>query len=423
MTNEKPAGHNWAGNVQFTAPRIAHPTSVNELAELVRGAAHVRAVGSRHTFTPLADSAELMVSTEAMPAEVTVDANARTASVAGGMRYAEVARELHARGWALKAMASLPHITVAGAIATGTHGSGDAVGSLASAVTALEMVRSDGELATVRRGDPDFAGAVVALGALGVVTRVELEVESTYGMTQVVDRGLPWQVALADLDAVFGSADSVSMFTTWADPERVDQVWRKTRGDRVPDALPGAVRAAEPGHPLPGGPAENCTDQTGEPGPWFERLPHFRSEFTPSNGDELQSEYFVPRDRAAEAIAAVRALAAIPGVGDELRRLLFVSELRSIRADDLWLSGAYARDVVGIHFTWRRDEPAVRALLTHLEAVLAPFDARPHWGKVFTLDAAALAALYPRFADFAALRERWDPRGIFRNAQLTGWGF
>lgn len=423
MTNEKPAGHNWAGNVQFTAPRIAHPTSVNELAELVRGAAHVRAVGSRHTFTPLADSAELMVSTEAMPAEVTVDANARTASVAGGMRYAEVARELHARGWALKAMASLPHITVAGAIATGTHGSGDAVGSLASAVTALEMVRSDGELATVRRGDPDFAGAVVALGALGVVTRVELEVESTYGMTQVVDRGLPWQVALADLDAVFGSADSVSMFTTWADPERVDQVWRKTRGDRVPDALPGAVRAAEPGHPLPGGPAENCTDQTGEPGPWFERLPHFRAEFTPSNGDELQSEYFVPRDRAAEAIAAVRALAAIPGVGDELRRLLFVSELRSIRADDLWLSGAYARDVVGIHFTWRRDEPAVRALLTHLEAVLAPFDARPHWGKVFTLDAAALAALYPRFADFAALRERWDPRGIFRNAQLTGWGF
>ena len=422
-TTSSPAGHNWAGNVRFTAPRIAHPTSVDELAELVRAAAHVRAVGSRHTFTALADSAELMVSTEALPAEVTVDADARTASVSGGMRYAEVARELHARGWALRAMASLPHITVAGAIATGTHGSGDAVGSLASAVTALDVVRSDGSLVTVRRGDADFAGAVVALGALGVVTRVELAVEPTYGMTQVVDRGLPWESALADLDAVFGSADSVSMFTTWADPERVDQVWRKTRGAEVPEPLPGSVRAGEPGHPLPGGPAENCTDQTGEPGPWFERLPHFRAEFTPSNGDELQSEYFVPRDRAAEAIAAVRALAASPGVGDELRRLLFVSELRSIRADELWLSGACGHDVVGIHFTWRRDEPAVRALLPQLEATLAPFGARPHWGKVFTLAADELAALYPRWADFAELRARWDARGAFRNAQLESWGF
>jgi len=422
VTESTAAGRNWAGNIAFSAPRIAHPASIDELAELVRTATHVRAVGSRHTFTALADSAELMVSTEALPAVVTVDANARTASVSAGMRYAELARALEAQGWALGAMASLPHITVAGAIATGTHGSGDAAGSLASAVTALDVVRADGSLVTLRRGDDDFPGAVVALGALGVVTRVELEVEPRYDMTQIVDRGLPWHSALADLDAVMGSADSVSLFTTWTDVERVDQVWRKTRGTVAPGLLPGAALASQPGHPLDGEPAENCTDQTGAPGPWHERLPHFRAEFTPSNGEELQSEYFVPRDRAVDALEAMRALARDGQNGARLAALLYVSEIRSIRADELWLSGAYGRDTIGIHFTWRRDEPAVRALLPHIEAALAPFDARPHWGKVFTLDAPTLASRYPRFADFGALRERWDPRGVFRNAQLAAWG-
>ena len=416
MSAPTSAGRNWAGNISFTAPRIAHPTSVDELADLVRTATSVRAVGSRHTFTALADSAELMVSTEALPAEVTVDENARTASVSGGMRYAEVARALDAVGWALGAMASLPHITVAGAIATGTHGSGDAAGSLASAVTALDVVRADGSLVTLRRADADFAGAVVALGAPGVVTRVELEVEPSYTMTQVVDRGLPWETALDNLDAVMGSADSVSMFTTWVDPARIDQVWRKTRGSLAPPALDGATRAGVPGHPLDGEPAENCTDQTGAPGPWHERLPHFRAEFTPSNGDELQSEYFVPRDRAVDALRAMRA------IGPELASLLFVSEIRSIHADDLWLSGAYGRDTIGIHFTWRPDMAGVRAVLPRIEAALAPFDARPHWGKVFTLDAHTLASRWPRFADAAALRRQFDPDRVFRNAQLAAWG-
>lgn len=410
------AGTNWAGNVAFIAPRLVAPTSLEELAELVREASSVRAVGSRHTFSALADSDDLMVSVEALGGEVTVHAERGTASVPAGMRYAEAARALDAAGWALGAMASLPHITVAGAVATGTHGSGDAVGSLADAVVALDILRSDGSLVTVRRGDADFAGAVVALGALGVVTSVELAVEPRYVMTQVVDRGLPWDAALADLDAVMGSADSVSLFTTWADPERIDQVWRKSRGEVVPEALPGAYRAGEPGHPLDGGPAENCTDQTGVPGPWFERLPHFRAEFTPSNGEELQSEFFVPRAVAAEAIRAVRAL------GPSLQELLFVSEIRSIRADELWLSGAYGRDTIGIHFTWRRDEPAVRALVSTIDAALAPFEARPHWGKVFTADPALLAGVYPRWSDFAELRSRWDPRGAFRNAQLAAWG-
>ena len=417
MSTPPAAGRNWAGNVTFRAPRFAAPTTLDALIELVGAARAVRAVGSRHTFSALADSDDLLVSVEAIPGAVTVHAERGTASVPAGMRYAEAARQLDAAGWALGAMASLPHITVAGAIATGTHGSGDAAGSLSDAVVALDILRADGELVTVHRGDDDLAGAVVALGALGVVTRVELSVEPSYRMTQVVDRGLAWDAALDDLDAVMGSADSVSLFTRWADPERIDQVWRKTRGETAPAPLSGAHRAGKAGHPLPDGPAENCTDQTGAAGPWFERLPHFRAEFTPSHGEELQSEFFVPRDRAVEAIQAVRTL------GPQLQPLLYVSEIRSIRADELWLSGAYGRDTIGIHFTWRRDEPAVRALVRVIEAALAPFDARPHWGKVLTADPAALANAYPRWADFAALRERWDPRGVFRNAQLAAWGF
>ena len=416
MSTPPVTGRNWAGNVAFHAPRFAAPTSLDELVALVTEARRVRVVGSRHSFSALADSDELMLSVEEMPGEVTVHAQRGTASIPGGMRYAEAARQLDAAGRALGAMASLPHITVAGAIATGTHGSGDDAGSLADAVVALDVLRADGELVTVSRGDDDVAGAVVALGALGVVTRVELAVERSYRMTQVVDRALAWDASLDDLDAVMGSADSVSVFTRWGDPQRIDQVWRKTRGEAAPAPLSGAQRASGPAHPLPGGPAENCTDQSGAAGPWFERLPHFRAEFTPSHGEELQSEFFVPRDRAVEAIQAVRAL------GPQLQALLYVSEIRSIRADELWLSGAYERDTIGIHFTWQRDEPAVRALVPTIEAALAPFDARPHWGKVFTADPVAHAELYPRWADFAALRERWDPRGVFHNAQLAAWG-
>jgi len=415
------AGRNWAGNVAFSAPRFAEPTSLVELAELIAGAASVRAVGSRHSFTRLADSDDLMVSVAALPGALEIDTDRRIASVPAGWRYAELARALDARGWALGAMASLPHISVAGAIATGTHGSGDAVGSLASAVVGLELVCADGRIDTVRRGAPGFAGSVVALGMLGVVTRVELTIEPSYAMTQVVDRALPWRDALADLDAVMASAESVSLFTRWDDPHRIDQVWRTSRVTAgraaAPEPLPGAVRAAEALHPLSGLSAESCTDQTGEPGPWFERLPHFRAQFTPSHGDELQSEYFVPRDRAVEALEVMRE------IGPSIAPLLLVSEIRSIRADDLWLSGAFGTDVIGIHFTWMPDEPAVRAALPGIESALAPFGARPHWGKVFEVDAHALAARYPRWEAFAELRQRVDPGGVFRNAQLARWGF
>ncbi len=418
------AARNWAGNVEFAAPRFAEPTSIDELAGLVSSARAVRAVGSRHSFTRIADSDDLMVSVAALPGELHVDAERRVASVPAGWRYAELARALDAQGWALGAMASLPHISVAGAVATGTHGSGDAAGSLASAVVGLEIVRADGELVRIARGDEGFDGAVVSLGMLGVVTRVELEVEPAYAMTQVVDRGLGWQTALDDLDAVMGSATSVSLFTNWRDARRIDQVWRKSRvpHDAVgaaaepPPPLPGAVRAAPGQHPLEGESGESCTDQSGAVGQWFERLPHFRAEFTPSHGEELQSEFFVPRARAVDALETMRRIG--PGIAD----LLFVSEIRSIRADDLWLSGAYGHDAIGIHCTWKPLEAEVRAALPALEDALGEFGARPHWGKVFTTNADQLAGRYPRWREFVELRQQWDPRGVFRNAVVRSWG-
>lgn len=419
------AGGNWAGNIHFDAPRFAEPTSVDELSTLVKGASSVRAVGTRHSFTRIADSVDLMVSVAALPGGLHIDADRAVASVPGGWRYARLARELDVRGWALGAMASLPHISVAGAIATGSHGSGDTTGSIASAVVALELVRADGELVRIARGDDGFDGSVVSLGMLGIVTRVELQIEPAYAMTQVVDRGLDWEAALADLDAVLGSATSVSLFTNWRDARRIDQVWRKSRvpfadaGTALhpPPPLPGTVRATTAQHPLQGESGESCTDQSGAAGPWFERLPHFRAEFTPSHGDELQSEFFVPRARAVEALESMRR------IGPTIADLLFVSEIRSVRADELWLSGAHGGDVVGIHFTWKPMEPEVRAALPAIEEALSEYGARPHWGKVFTMGAEQLTGSYPRWKDFAELRAQWDPRGVFCNTLVRAWGF
>ena len=159
-------------------------------------------------------------------------------------------------------------------------------------------------------------------------------------------------------------------------------------------------------------PADYATQQGGVPGPWNERLPHFRLEFTPSNGDELQSEYFVPRERAAEAFELLRAL------GNQFAPVIQVSEVRTIAADDLWLSPSQGRDTVALHFTWIQDEAAVRPVVAALEDALDPLDARPHWGKVFAADAGTLAQRYPKVADFIALAAKYDPNGKFRNPYL-----
>jgi xylitol oxidase len=393
---------NWAGSHAYRARGLATPGSVAELQELVARTGRIKALGSRHSFSDLADTDGLQVSLERLPRTIEVDGD--VVRVPGGLRYGTLAVEMLTHRLALGNLASLPHISVAGAVATGTHGSGLANGSLATAVRAIELVTGTGEL--IRLRGADLAGAVVNVGVLGIVTSLDLAVEPSYDVTQVVHEGLTWPALLDRLEEILGAAYSVSVFTLWRD-EEVGQVWVKSRGE-APE-IPGAHPAGEQRHMISGMAIENTTPQLGIPGPWHERLPHFRMGFLPSAGEELQSEYLVPLSRAREALVAVR------GLGEAMADALYVTELRTVAADDLWLSGAYGEDALAIHFTWRRDLALVGSLAARLEQRLLPLGARPHWGKVFAAGAGELAPLYPRWSDFLALARRLDPDGRFRN--------
>ncbi|MGX5680168.1 FAD-binding protein [Schumannella luteola] len=407
-------GFNWSGHHEFRAHTVHRPRSLDELQEVVARAPRIRALGSRHSFSDIADSTEL-VSLEGMPAAIRIDGESETVSLSGGVRYGDLGPVLQSAGWALRNLASLPHISVAGSIATGTHGSGDRNGTLSRAVSSIEYVLADGSLRTISPVDDDFDGAVVALGALGVVHRITLDLEPTFDVRQDVYEGLTWSSLLDNLDGVFSRAYSVSVFTNWTGDD-VGRVWLKSViGERKPpQSLFGASPVLAPRHPLADMPTENTTQQGGVPGPWIDRLPHFRLEFTPSNGDELQSEYLVPRRHAADALLAVRSLA------DRIAPLLHVTELRTMAADSLWLSGAYETDALGIHFTWKKQPDLVLPLLPVIEEALAPFDARPHWGKLFH---DVRRELYPRLSDFVDLAGRMDPSGKFRNEFLDRFVF
>lgn len=406
---------NWAGNVRFAAARVHAPASSDELQALVARSNSLRVLGSGHSFNHIADTPADLVSVAALPPTVEIDQNRLTATVSAGLRYGEVASQLHAAGFALRNLGSLPHICVAGACATGTHGSGTTNGGLATSVNWIEFVAADGEIHQLDRTDDAamFAGSVVALGCLGVVTRMALDIVPTFDVAQSVYDNLPGDQLLRHFDEIVETAYSVSLFTTWRS-SLIDQVWLKRRVDEGARAAlgprwMGATIADAPRHPIAAMPAINCTAQLGEAGPWHERLPHFRLEFTPSAGDELQSEYLLPREFAAEAYGALSEIA------DRIAPILQISEIRTIAADTLWLSPSYGRESVAFHFTWINDDAAVRPVLAAIEERLAPFGARPHWGKVFTTDPEAVRALYPRIGDFEELMRRFDPAGKFRN--------
>jgi xylitol oxidase len=404
---------NWAGNYRYRAQTLHRPSTLEEVQETVARAPRMRAIGSRHSFTEIADSGEL-VTLDGLPAEVEIDRGVRTVSFNAGMRYGTLAEILKREQLALANLASLPHISVAGAVATATHGSGDGNPSLASAVAGLELVKAEGELMRARRGDAGFDGLVVGLGALGVITRVTLDVEPAYEVSQRVFLGLSRQAVLEHFDEITAAGYSVSLFTLWG--EDAGNVWVKRRvgaaDPRDPENLFGALSARSESHPIPGLDPINATPQLGVSGLWSERLPHFRMGFTPSSGDEIQSEYLIPRPRALAGIEAVRRLAAV------VSPLLQVSEIRTIAADDLWMSPQFGIDTIAIHFTWLRRQRDVERALGELESALLPLGARPHWGKLFLAGADVIAGRYERHRDFVELAERLDPRGKFRNPWL-----
>ncbi|HVG95902.1 MAG TPA: D-arabinono-1,4-lactone oxidase [Chloroflexota bacterium] len=406
---------NWAGNITYGASRLLQPERTEDVQQIVREGGKLKVLGARHSFSDVADSRGTLLSLDRMPQEVTVDAGRRSATVSAALRYGQLCRALDAEGLAVHNTASLPHISVAGACSTATHGSGDGNGNLATAVSGIELVLADGSLVTLTREADGaiFPGAVVALGGLGVVTRVTLDVVPAFAMRQYVYEWLPLAELEAHFDEVTASAYSVSLFTDWQ-TERINQVWLKALDSAgpAPAGLFGAVPATTKLHPLVAISPEACTPQLGAPGPWYDRLPHFRIEFTPSSGEELQSEYFVPRRHA------VAALRAVYGLRRELAPLLQIAEVRTIAADDLWLSPCYGQACVAFHFTWIKDWPGVGRLLPRVEDALAPFDARPHWGKLFTVSPQRLGALYPRLPDFRDLLRTYDPQGTFRNPYL-----
>ncbi|OQQ18955.1 FAD-binding protein [Streptomyces sp. M41(2017)] len=400
---------NWAGNITYAAEELHRPASLDALRALVARSPRVRVLGSGHSFNRIAEPGAdgVLLSLAALPPAIDVDTAARTVRVSGGVRYAELAGAVHAKGFALHNMASLPHISVAGSVATGTHGSGVANGSLASAVREIELVTADGSASVIGRGDDRFDGAVTALGALGVVTALTLDVEPDFEVSQHVFTELPLEGL--DFEAVAASAYSVSLFTDWKRPG-FRQVWLKRRTDRPLPDFPWAEPATEAMHPVPGMPARNCTRQFGVPGPWHERLPHFRAEFTPSSGSELQSEYLLAR---SDALAALHALDAIRGT---IAPLLQICEVRTVAADRQWLSPAYGRDTVALHFTWVDDTEAVLPVVRSVERALEPFAPRPHWGKVFAVPPRILRERYARMTDFRTLVDGLDPAGTFTNA-------
>lgn len=404
---------NWAGNVEFTSHEVARPTTIDELRRIVAGAPgrRLHAIGSRHSFNRVADGRDLLVDVSAIDTPIEVDGE--LAWCGAGVRYGELTEVLDRKGRALHNLPSLPHVTVGGAVATATHGSGAANPALSAAVVAVELVTATGDLAAIdaRSGGDDLAGCVVALGALGVVTRLALRTEPSFEVAQTVYESLPVATATAHLDELMSMAYSVSLFTDWRD-DTIDQVWVKRRTGTREGVLPswfGATPALAERHPLPGVAADACTSQIGRAGPWHTRLPHFRLDHTPSHGDELQTEYFVPFEHGPDAMTAMTAL------GDRLAPLLLVSEVRAVAADEHWLSPMSRGPQLAIHLTWRNDPAGVAALLPEIEAALDAWRPLPHWGKLSAMPASTIGARLRGVERFGQLAHRLDPDGTFRN--------
>ena len=414
---------NWAGNYTYRAAQIHQPETVEQIQELVMRGHKLKALGTRHSFNDIADAPEDLISIERFDKIVALDRERRTVTVEAGVRYGDLARWLHGEGFALHNLASLPHISVAGACATATHGSGDRNGNLATAVSAMELVTGSGEVLILSREQDreQLEGAIVGLGGLGVITKLTLDVSPTFQMQQDVYENLPLAELEEHYDKLTSDSYSVSLFTDWRN-STINQVWLKRL---VPDGISikaeqevfGARLATNQLHPIGGISAENCTEQMGVCGPWFERLPHFRMEFTPSSGEELQSEYFVHRQHA------FRALRAIDQLREYIAPLLLISEVRTIAADNLWMSPCYKRESVAIHFTWKQEWEGVRNVLPRIEATLAPFHARPHWAKLFTMSHEQIYSLYEKLPDFQGLLQYYDPQGKFRNEFLERYIF
>lgn len=404
---------NWAGNYTYSTDNLVTPKTVEELQRLIKSYNKVKGLGTMHCFNGIADSKFNQISTAQLNKVISLDKETQTVTVESGIKYGEFCEYLDQNGFALHNLASLPHISVAGACSTSTHGSGINNGSLASAAVALEMVNGKGEVVTLtkEKNREEFLMAIVSLGALGIITKVTLNLLPTFKMKQVVYQNLPMAALEKDFEKIMSSGYSVSLFTDWKN-KNVSEVWIKVKSNEVKDFAPefyGAKLANKNLHPIESADPINCTDQLGVDGAWYERMPHFKMGFTPSSGKELQAEYFVPIKDAYQAFMAVEKL------NEKVAPLLFITEIRTIAADDIPMSPFYKKTCLAIHFTWKQEVDAVMAVLPEIEKALEPFGARPHWGKIFTLPPQVLQARIERLNEFKSLMLKHDPEGKFRN--------
>ena len=400
---------NWSKNVDFNDRDFLQPGSLAELQEMGRLTQKIRARGTAHSFNEIANTSSYAINLAKMPRVIEVNSEKSSVRVAAGLTYGELAPGLHSQGWALNNLASLPHISIAGSISTGTHGSGIKNQNLANQVLSLDIVTSEGELRHIDRTNPALSTLVIGLGLGGIVYQYELKVEPTFDIRQVIYPQIPFDILQRNFDEIMGTAYSVSYFTDWSS-DQVGNLWCKFRDNQViPESVGGISKAESKHHPIPSVDPTACTDQFGESGDWHQRLPHFKLEFTPSVGDEIQTEFFIDRKDAAAALEVLMQLS------DVITPLLWITELRTIAADEIWLSGAYQRDTVAIHFTWKKED-AIYSVIQKVEDALRPFNYRPHWGKVFTADAKYLSTVYPRMGEFKALILALDPSKKFENS-------
>jgi xylitol oxidase len=411
---------NWAGNLNYSTRKVFYPESSEQISEIIRNNDRIKCLGSRHSFSKIADSNGVLVSTDKLNRVLAFDENKKTVTVEPGIKYGELAVYLQQKGFALPNLASLPHISVAGACATATHGSGVTNGILATSVESMQLMDGKGELHDISREQAElFNGSVVHLGALGIVTRITLNVIPDYQVSQVVYRNLPFDKIPERMQEIMSAGYSVSLFTNWSAPA-INEVWVKKIADA---ALQGATEAEFFGakasevdlHPVETQSAETVTTQRGIPGPWYERLPHFKMGFKPSTGKELQSEFFIDKSQAAAAMETMQ------GLGATISPHLFISEIRTIRADDFWMSPAYKKDCVAIHTTWHQTEQVEKEFIPMVQNALSKYEPAPHWAKLAVADKAAIEKSYPKLAEFRQLCNRFDPEKKFRNEYLEGF--
>ena len=407
---------NWAGNYKYKASEVRFPKTISELSKNLKGLSKVKALGTQHCFNDIADTSGVQLSTRHLNSVIELNEKDSYVIVESGIKYGDLGNYLHQRGWALHNLASLPHISVGGSCATATHGSGTSNGNMASALLGFELLIPSGDIIWVdtENNSELFYCSGVSMGALGIMTKIKLAVEPTYNVSQLVYENLPMDALKENFDLIMGSGYSVSFFTHWLD-KNINQIWIKSRENnpfKITQDFFGARPALKDLHPIKINSPINCTPQMGLIGPWHERLPHFKMDFTPSNGDELQSEFFVARENAYDAIISIQSLY------KKISPLLFVTEIRCVASDNFWMSTAYKRDSVAIHFTWKPNSKGVLSILPEIQKSLEPFKARPHWGKIFSLNPNELEKCYPKFKDFLKIKKQIDPKGVLNNKYL-----